>query len=245
MLRSLKQLYGYEILALDGEIGKVDDFFFDDKEWTIRYLVVDTGPWIFGRKVLISPVALGRPDWIGEKFPVNLTRDQVKDSPEIDTDPPISKQQQQAMLDYYRWPVYWGTVSPPAALFPPVSIVAEADAEQETDAHLRRAKEVLDYHVEGREEGLGSVDDIILDDEHWIVRYLVLLTEVPEVENKKVLIAPFWIQSINFQDQQVNLDLTWQTIKDSPAFDPHTPIHREYEEVLYDYYGRPYYWIKR
>ncbi|MEW5872483.1 MAG: PRC-barrel domain-containing protein [Chloroflexota bacterium] len=259
MLRSLKELYGYNILALDGEIGKVHDFYFDDEEWTVRYLVVDTGPWIFGRKVLVAPLALGRPDWIGHRFPVNLTREQVEDSPDIDTDRPVSRQQQQYLHEYFHWPMYWNlTGVPPTApaVYPAVhdeARKAQAEAEpitQETDSHLRRAREVIGYQVEGRDERLGKVGDFILEDEGWILRYLVLdtdawNTDAWNMQAKKVLIAPFWIQSITYEDSQVQIDLTRQIIMDSPGFDPKTTINREYEEVLYDYHGRPYYWIRR
>jgi sporulation protein YlmC with PRC-barrel domain len=254
MLRSLKELYGYDILALDGEIGEVHDFYFDDEEWTVRYMVVDTGPWILGRKVLIAPVSLGQPDWTEKKFPVNLTREQIEDSPDIDTEQPVSRQQQIALHEHFRWPIYWGFPATAAAA-PSVytglrseSRADQAEAEQianETDSHLRRAKEVIGYHIEGRDGGLGKVDDFILDDENWIVRYLVLDTSSRLLEAKKVLIAPFWIQSISFADAQVDIDLTRQMIKGSPAFDPAMPINREYEEVIYDYHGRPAYWIKR
>jgi hypothetical protein len=101
VLRSSKILIGYDILAQDGKIGKVHDFYFDDDQWTIRYLVVDTGPWILGRKVLISPEAVGRPDWITKNFPVDLTRQQVKDSPEIDADLHISRQQELTLSEHY------------------------------------------------------------------------------------------------------------------------------------------------
>ena len=74
MLRSLKILLGDTVVANDGDIGKVHDFYFHDDTWIIRYLVVDTGHWLPGRKVLITPSALGKPDWDALTFPVALTR---------------------------------------------------------------------------------------------------------------------------------------------------------------------------
>ena len=103
MFRSTKELFGYQILAQDGEIGKVYDLYFDDDDWLTRYLVVDTGPWILGRRVLLVPDCLGQPDWTNETFPVDLTRKQIKESPEINTALPISKQQQISLHRYYRW----------------------------------------------------------------------------------------------------------------------------------------------
>lgn len=250
MLRVLKELYGYDILALDGEIGKVHDFYFDDEEWVLRYLVVNTGPWILGRKVLISPLALGQPDWVRAQFPVNLTREQVKDSPDILTDQPVSRQQQIALHEYFRWPVYWGAAPVTPIAYVSMQAIKEEEAEKEkgageADPHLRRAKEVIGYHIQGRDGGLGTVHDFILDDESWILRYLVLDTTGQIEPAKLVLIAPFWIQSISYKDSRVDIDLTRQMIKDSTEFDPDIPISREYEEILYDYFGKPYYWIKR
>jgi hypothetical protein len=256
MLRSLSELFGYKILALDGEIGKVHDFYFDDEEWEIRYLVVDTGPWVLGRKVLISPLALGKPDWLAQKFPVNLTRAQVENSPDIDTDKPVSRQQQEALHEHFNWPVYWtNPFTTSHATYAYVKAELEAVREKEAieaakekqaemDTHLRRAKEVIGYGVEGRDNGLGSVEDFILEDENWILRYMVL-DAGGLIEDKRVLIAPFWIQWIRYDNKQVFIDLPKQDIMDSPPFDPTEPLNREYEEVLYDFYGRPYYWIRR
>jgi sporulation protein YlmC with PRC-barrel domain len=251
MLRSLKELYGYKILALDGEIGSVHDFYFDDQEWEIRYLVVDTGPWILGRKVLISPGALGQPDWMGQQFPVNLKRDEIENGPDIDTDKPVSRQQQSALHSYFNWPLYWATpfsTGPMPATYAALQAEKEAVKEKEAedmDTHLRRAQEVIGYQIEGRDGVLGKVDNFIIDDENWTIRYVVNDTVDLSV-GKKVLIAPdFWVKSIRFDEKQVFIDLTTQVIMDSPEFDPTRPLNREYEEVLYDFHGRPYYWIKR
>ena len=107
MLRSLKELLGYELLAKDGHMGKVHNFLFSDADWRVRYLVVDTGPWILGRKVLISLSALGQPVWASETFPVDLTREQVKTSPDVDLTNPVSHQYEERLHQYYNWAHYW------------------------------------------------------------------------------------------------------------------------------------------
>jgi hypothetical protein len=123
MLRSIADLTGYAIRTIDADIGQVSDFYFDDETWTIHYLVVDTGNWLPGRQVLISRPALGQPDWETQQFPVGLSRQQVKDSPDIDLARPVSRQQELERHAYYHWPIYWlvpggvnyvGTSSPPA-----------------------------------------------------------------------------------------------------------------------------------
>jgi sporulation protein YlmC with PRC-barrel domain len=254
MLRSLKELFGYSILALDGEIGKVHDIYFDDENWVLRYLVVDTGPWILGRKVLISPVALGQPDWMVQKFPINLSREDIEKSPEIDSEKPVSRSEQKALHEYFSWPAYWAA---PLAYTQTVRTVMKSELQDlkekdeqkvaavktEPETNLRRAKEVIGYQVKGRDDRLGKVADFILDDATWDLRYLVLDTKGSG--DKKVLIAPFWIKWIRFDEKKVFIDLNNEVITDSPGFDPNQPIQRDYEEVLYDYYGRPYYWVKR
>jgi sporulation protein YlmC with PRC-barrel domain len=258
MFRSLSELFGYNIQAKDGEIGRVHDFYFDDEgEWRPRYLVIDTGPWILGRKVLIAPEALGQPNWADQSFPVDLTQDQIKASPDMDTALPISRRQQVALHKHYRWPAYWDAPAPFSAS--PVSNTAakikhetvQNDQEKEVverliqqDANLRSAKEVIGYAVKGTDGDLGQIDDIILDDQNWKLIYLVLDTSTWLSKGKKTLIAVHWIKWISHEDQELQLSLPQQAIEESPPFDPETPINRSYEEVLYDYHGKPYLWNK-
>ena len=259
MLRSTKELFGYDILALDGNIGKVDDIFFQDSDWRVRYLVVDTGPWILGRKVLIVPSALGEPSWASKELSVQLTRDQVKNSPDVQTDKPISERELIKLHDYYDWNKYWIPM-PVTTSVPPTSVrgrvekveptAAKAEAveaaarerQQEPQFALRGAKEVIGYQVGGSDGDLGKVDDFILDDDTWDIRYLVLKTG-NILQGKKVLIAPQWVEWIRHTGSRAYLDLDQETIEKSPPFDPDTPINRRQEEVLYDFHGRPYYWL--
>lgn len=253
MFRSMKELFGYDIQATDGEIGKVHDFYFDNERWTTRYLVVDTGPWILGRKVLLAPEALGKPNWVNEIFPVDLTREEIKESPEMETALPISEQNQIALHDYYSWSRYWA-VSTPYAPTPIVTPKPMNKAEREAVEHmkqkgrvssLRSAQEVLGYSIIGKDESLGTVDDFILSDENWGLYYLVLDTSSWLSPGKKTLIATDWIEWIDSREKEIHLDLTQEMIENSPPFDPETPINRSYEEVVYDYYGRPYIWVER
>ena len=107
MLRSVKSLEGFSVGATDGTIGKVNDFYFDDEAWAIRYALVNTRAWL-GHEVLISPHSLGQADMIREVLPVTITKEQVKNSPELDTDKPISRQYESNYLGYYDYPFYWG-----------------------------------------------------------------------------------------------------------------------------------------
>ena len=192
MLRSIKSLIGDIMHARDGDIGKVHDFFFDDEKWIVRYLVVDTHYWLPGRKVLISPVALGHPDWESMKFPVNLTREQVKNSPDIDTEKPFSRQQETTLHTHYGWPFYWplgGTFPVPPPVSPPKGKLAGQAQTEMGDPHLRSTKEVSGYHIAATDGEIGHVDDFISEMDDWVIRYMVVDTK-NWLPGRKVLISP-------------------------------------------------------
>lgn len=248
MLRSVKELLGYELMATDGQIGNVHNALFSDEDWTIRYLVADTGPWIFGRKVLISPEALLRPVWASQTFPVNLTQEQVKSSPDVDLAKPVSRQFEEKLRAYYNWPVYWG-VTPPmhgGMTYVPPNLFKKREQSDDAsvDTHLRSVNELLDYQVIATDGKAGTVSDFILEDEDWQFRYLVLDTseETGADKGKKVLVALEWINSIEVQGRDIFIGLTQEAIRFSPEFDSSLPVNRQYEEVLYDYHGKPKYW---
>lgn len=247
MLRSLNELLGYELMARDDHMGKVHDFFFSDEDWTIRYLVVDTGPWIFGRKVLISPHALLQPVWASRSFPVNLTREEVKASPEVDFAKPVSREYEEELLAHYKWPSYW-SITPSHVgqpFFTPPYLFAtedDSDDDQPRKSHLRSATELMGYQVFASDGEAGSVVDFILDDESWQIRYMIIDVNNKLEADKKVLVALEWIKNIRVESKEMRIDLTQDAIKFSPTFDPTLAVNRQYEEVLYDYHGRPKYW---
>jgi hypothetical protein len=245
---SVKNLKGYAIGATDGDIGKVDDFYFDDEFWTIRYLVAETGSWLFNRKVLISPFALGKVDVSRERLDVTLTKKQVEKSPGIDTDKPVSRQHEASYFDYYGYPYYW--VGPdlwgPMA-YPRLSGAvqrrneeANAKREEAYDSHLRSANIVTGYHIEATDGGIGHVEDFIIDGETWEIRYMVVDTQ-NWWPGKKVLVAPQWNDRVSWDDSRVYVDLSRETIKNGPEYHPEA-LDRKYEEALYDHYKRPKYW---
>jgi hypothetical protein len=249
MLRSTKELRGYTIHATDGDIGKVHEFYFDDLAWIVRYLVVDTGTWLPGRKVLLSPGVLGQPNWETRSLPVGLTKGQVEHSPDISADEPVSRQMEVDLHNYYGWTPYWqsglpqfglGAAAAAEVLARAVKETEEKD-EQESDPHLRSTREVIGYHIQARDGVIGHVDDLIVEDETWFIRYLVIDTR-NWLPGRKVLVAPAWAEEIDWVERMVQLDLSRETVQNSPEFDPSMPVNREYEVRLYDYYGRPKYW---
>jgi hypothetical protein len=248
MLRSVDELTGYKLLSKDGEIGKVKDFFFDDYTWTIRYMVADTGNWLSGRTVLISTYSLEKPDLSAEHFPVNLTKKQIENSPDVDTQMPVEKHNEAELTKYYGWPDYWtglgSTVlgSIPSMAYPgevPVPLSGEKDRQ---DTHLHSARAIINLGIEGTDDSLGHVEDFIIDDTKWSIKYLIVDTRNWLPGGKKVILSPHWIKKMDWMDAKVYIDLTKEQIKNSPEWDSSAPPHRDYEEKLYNHYEKKTYW---
>lgn len=250
MLRSNRKLIGFRLQGLDDEFGKVKDLLFDDRTWTVRYVEVDTGTWLPGRIVLISPVSIEKVDSSDSRVTINLTRQQVEDSPSIAEHEPISRQRENEMVDYYAWPVYWygwgsmANVAPPPAGEPDQQDDAsdrESLSSGEGGSALRSVNEVERYRIHATDGEVGHVKEFIFDTEVWVIRYLVVDTG-KWLPGRKVLIAPDWNDRIDWSEKMLYVGLTREQIKASPRYDPSEPINREMEMRLYDYYGRPAYW---
>lgn len=255
MLRSINNLKGFAITATDGAIGEVEEFYFDDESWAIRYIVVNTGDWFESRQVLISPISIKQVDRATNQLYMNLTMKQVKNSPDIDTRKPVSRQLETTYFDYYGYPYYWGgphlwgAAAYPAALaLPPTTaaqtvsgMAAKMREEEHHDLHLRSTGEVTGYHIEALDGEIGHADDFIVDDETWAVRYLVVDTSNWWF-GKKVLLAPQWIERVSWTESKVFVDLSKEAVKNSPEYDESALISREYEAKLYGSYGRRGYW---
>lgn len=256
MLRKLKELDGYSIVGRDGEdVGHAADFLFDDQQWRVRYLVVDTGGWLPGRQFILPPGVLGTPKWLERTFPVNLTKDEIEASPPIQADEPVSRQAQRELMQHMSLQPYWAGQGLYGQPMEPAhkeqqSGVAPADEDAEVvdetfeqggDPHLRSAKEVIGYHIQARDDEIGHIEDFIVEDDTWTVRYAVVDTR-NWLPGKTVLVSISWMDAIDWAVGKVRVDLTRESIEKSPSFDPSEPIHRGYEKVLYDYYGRPHYW---
>lgn len=243
MLRSAKDLRGYTIQATDGEVGKTDDFFFDDQTWTIRYLVVETGNWLMGRRVLISPVSLGIPTWEVQTLPVTLTKAQVESSPHVDTDKPVSRQMEEELHRHYGYSPYWTSTRPMAAARVIERATSSTFEGQRDDLNLRSIKEVVGYDIQAADGKIGHVEDFVVDDESWTIRYMVVDTR-DWLSGKKALVSPSSIHTVMWPERDVHIGLSRATVKDSPEFDPSDPVNAEYELRLYDFYGRPKDWTR-
>lgn len=250
MLWNASSLAGYAIGARDGPIGAVESFLFDEGDWTIRWLVVDTGTWLPGRHVLLPPSAVGEPDVGRRSFAVQLTRQQVKDSPEIDTDAPVSRQHESDVYSYYGWDPYWAAYAyaPGGSLATPIEPSPNVPGDRpgveqrvEGDPHLRSTREVTGYYVHATDGDIGHVDDFLVDSDGWHIRYVVVDTR-NWWPGKKVLVAPRSFTDVNWADRSVQTNLTRDQIRNSPEYDPLATVDRAYEERLRSYYGYPTYW---
>lgn len=246
MLRSTKELRGYTIQAIDGEIGSVHEFYFRDDAWVIRYLVVKLGNWLLNRKVLISPIVIDQPKWHERALPIALTKKRIENSPDINTEKTISQEMEDELRQYYGWPLIRNQVhlvDDQIFIIPRKTTTAQ-EKEESTDIknrHLRSTREIVGYHIQAVNDKIGHVEDFILNDEDWTIRYLVVNTG-NWLPGKKVLISLGWIEDISWSEEAVYVMVRKEDVKNSPEYNPETPINREYEEVLYNFYGKPYYW---
>jgi hypothetical protein len=263
MLRSMNDLEDCVIRATDGVIGQVKDLYFDDKAWVIRYLVVDTGSWLSSRKVLISPIAIGHPNWAEKVLPVSITKEQVKNSPAIDTDKPVSRQHETMYSGYYGYPYYWGGAGLwGAGMYPGVLMTgyaglgkppvvrpevedanarSQAARHQDDDPHLRSSEAVKGYHIRASDGDIGHAQGLLVDEETWAIRYIIVDTSNWWLGHQ-VLIPPQWIQGVSWRDAKVSVNLTQQAVKDAPPYDAAAQLDRKQESRIYKHYGRPGYW---
>jgi sporulation protein YlmC with PRC-barrel domain len=215
MLPRLNQMRGASVQASDGDIGQVSDFYFDDESWTVRFTVADTGSWLAGRRVLLPLAALDSLDWTGRRLVVNLTREQVRNSPDVDTIRPVSRQVEAEALTYYGYPIYWAAPSPwvpttmPAPP-PPARTPAASD-----DAHLRSCREVIGYHVRTTDGEQGHVDDLLIDPETWTIEQLLVDTS-NWIGGRWVLIPTHAVRGVDWGTRSFELGLTQQAVLDSP-----------------------------
>ena len=254
MLINTTQLKNFVIRAIDGDLGKVDEFYFDDETWAIRYMTVDTGGWLGARKVLISPISLIRTDWQARQVDVSLTKLQVENSPDINTHQPVSRQFEAAYLEYYGYGNYWGGPNLwGAGLCPsdlavsraaPTGKIPGALRRESSDSHLRSTAALTGYHIQSADGEIGPVEDLVMDDEAWAIRYVKVATR-NWWPGKKVLFSPKWIQQASWADATLYLAFNRAAVKTSPDYLASTPITRDYESRLHRHYGQTPYWLNK
>jgi sporulation protein YlmC with PRC-barrel domain len=250
MLLKFSTIQKHTVAATDGTIGTVSDVLFDDSSWTIRWLVVDTGNWLSGRKVLLPPTVLGHAAHSDKSFPVLLTRAEIEASPALEEHLPVSRQFETSTYTYYGWSPYWGSgnylggygfagMAPMMENDPEVQRrIEDMDRRRNTRGEpcLRSADRVTGYHIHATDGQIGHLTDIVLEDEDWSIRYLVIDTS-NWWGGQEVLISPRSVNSIRWTERLIYLDVDQQRIKDSPPWDAGKPLDREHESRLASHYG--------
>jgi len=227
MLHSIKQLQGTKLGASDGVIGQLKDFYFDDRNWVVRYLVVDTGNWLPGRKVLLTPHALDPLDPAGTLLSVRLTRKQIEHSPSIESHQPVSRQYEEEYYRYYGWPFYWqgnalwGMSGFPILELPPKPLpsgpaTASDPQPERADAHLRSTQAVVGYHLQASDGIIGHVCDFMMDDRSWAISQLVIRTG-HRLSGKEVQISTGKVDRVSYEESTVFVNLTGEAVEQSPA----------------------------
>jgi uncharacterized protein YrrD len=245
MLNKAKILRGYKLHSLDGEIGKVEEFYFDDHYWTIRYLIADTGNWLTGRQVLISPYALSAVNKEERSISIDLTKKQIEDSPSVDSDKPVSRQYEESYYGYYGWPMYWGG---PYMWGQYPYIMSDRKKWREFthrkgwDFHLRSTQSVSGYIIQATDGEIGHIEDFIIDDETWAIRYLIIDTR-NWWPGKKVLVSPRWIERVSWLESKIFVSVLRETIKQAPEYTEESLLTRDYETGLHRHYNIQGYWV--
>ena len=249
MLCSVNELMNYPLITIKGEIGRPKDFLFDDRNWVIRYMVADTHKWLPRHKALVSPIALDMPDCENRRLPVKMSRNQIEDCPPLDQDAPVSRQYEIKWFQHYGWPPYWvgndiwGTAPYPDLLYGKSQKKFTQERQEPKPGYLRSIKDVKGFHIQATDGKIGHVEDFILDEPVWILRYMVVdtLNFLPGRE-KEVLLRPSHVNSVHWADRKVSVDISTDALRNSPEYDLSVPLDREFELVLHDYYRWPKYW---
>lgn len=243
-------LQEFTIGATDGDIGQVDDLYFDDESWTVRALVVDTSRWLPGRKVLVSPLSLRGVDFSGRRLVTDLTRARVERSPDIDTARPVSRQREAEWYHYFGYPYYWagpyrwGPAPLPSSVgamqtHPPDEAARQQGALE--NPHLRSVNEVTNYGIKATDGELGHVEDFFVEQDSWAIRYL-LVDPRSWWPGKHVLVATGWVTAVDWFGAVVHVDLSKEAVRSAPEYDPGRWPDRDYEGRLHQHYGREGYW---
>jgi uncharacterized protein YrrD len=263
MLRPVRKILGFTVNGLDADVGKIHDLYFDDNRWGVRYFIVDTGTWLSGRRVLVAPVAVQSVNWESKIVHVDLTRQQVEESPPIDLALPVSSQEFANLHEYYNWPPYWaynpalgsgyGYAFPyPAQWSGPEEKRSGKEAQEEEegqvekgDPHLRSVREVLGYHIYATDGPIGHVDDFFVDEGSWLLHYLLVETR-DFLHGRKVVMSTDWVEDVSWAERTIYVRVTQDQVKESPAYNPpdDETAARVYEQELHDYYGFRGYWIR-
>ncbi|QPD04507.1 MAG: hypothetical protein Nkreftii_002281 [Candidatus Nitrospira kreftii] len=226
----------------DGQLGTVQEFYFDDQTWVVRYMVMRTGGWLLGRDVLVAPIAIEGIDDRDASMRINLRKDQIEQAPSIDKAKPISRRHEEAYFRHFGWAPYWQpgqTVwgNPlPYPETPMMSMEQPLVSKSPEQSHLRSSAEVTGYGVHATDREIGHIEDLIFDDQDWIVRYVEVDTR-NWLPGKKVLVPAGRVRQIDWDTRSVSMSLPRHAIQSAPPYDPAQLITPDYEVRLFTHYG--------
>jgi hypothetical protein len=236
---------GFHVLATDGKIGTLSDAYFDETRWAVSYFIIDTGHWLPGRLVLIPTGVMGKPDTGAQQTPVSLSKEQVQNSPDIDTQLPVSRESESLLAKYYGWATRGQKGGLPEPLGSSIAAEGGSDTKKAVEgiarSSLRSAKEVVGYRIHADDGAIGHVEDLLVEIESWDIRYAVVDTR-NWLPGRKVLLSPTWIERVTWAESELRVMLSKEVIRNSPKYEPSTRVDRKYEEALFDHYGCRKYW---
>lgn len=250
MLRRIRELGTYRLHATDGDIGHLEQFYFDDRDWTINYFVLDIGSWLHGKKVLMSPIAITEVDNTTRTINASFTKQQVQESADVNTHKPVGLQQPHDYYLYFGWPHYVGLNALKESRIRSISgeeyqpervEMSEHSFEPSYEEHLRSSKVVSRYNIMAVDGEIGQIEDGVVDDQTWTIRYLVVA-----VRNwwsaTKILLPTDCILWMSWAESNAYVSLTRKRIATAPVFDPERPVTREFELDVYNHFRRIPYW---
>lgn len=220
MLWNASALNGYPIAATDGQIGTVSDLLYDESGWEIRWLVVDTGDWLSGRRALLPVSALGQADPETKRWPANLTMRQVEECPDVDASEPLSREMEIMVRNHY----------------------GLSAGQERADPGVRSLSEITGGAIETTDGEIGHAEDFLIDTALWQVRYLVVHTS-SWWPGEKFLLSPLSIDWIDWARSIIHLHVTRQKVKDSPPYVAAETVDGAFEELFETYYGIR--WVRR
>lgn len=255
MIIPSSRLEKFSMKATDDELGSIDDFYFDSDSFKVRYFVGDTRTWFFGGKVLLSPESFTSLDVEEQQIELNLTKEQIKNSPKPDEDAPVSRQFEQRLNNYYGWPVYWaGAMGNPTSaqqaavpLVPPVNNLEDESTSDpvqdriEQEVSLRSMNEIKGYTVHVKDGEIGKVSDFLLDHQTWDIRYLEINVG-GFLQKEHIILLPSAVEEINALDKTITIDVEKNKIDNAPHYEDYSNLTREDEESLYAHYENMPYW---
>jgi hypothetical protein len=263
MLFAVSGLIDCAVEASDGEVGVVKDFLFDDKTWKIRWMAVEAGDWLPGRRrVFIHPSAIApfelspKPSLPMMSSPatlrltVKLARAQIEAGPHADEGAPVTKDMEGLLYDYYGWDPYWGG-SPfgGSPLANAEAQIVEQAAQRNGEAHippldggdhLHSVAEFKGYTVHALDGDIGHIENCLVDDANWDIRYLVIATR-NWWPGKIVQLAPYAVKDIDWFGEHINMNVTRDQVRSAPAWDPLAMANEVSEADLHRHFGWPGY----